>query len=132
MKTRTAAAAPLLLLTVSPLVAGCETSPKDRLQGRWVGERVERFAAEQARRASGWARGASFEFRGSRVTVGIPTERPRQGTFRVSSASADELRVSFVRPHGAKDEVTFRFDGEDVLHWMVGDGRSIVLRKVND
>ncbi|MBW2524099.1 MAG: hypothetical protein JRI23_07985 [Deltaproteobacteria bacterium] len=129
MKNRTLV--PLLLAAV-PWLAGCETSPKDRLQGRWVGQEVEHFAAEQARRASGWARGATFEFRGNRVTVGIPTERPRQGTYRITAASPDELRISFVRPHGPQDEATFRFDGDDVLRWMLGDGRAIVLRRADN
>lgn len=124
--------APLLLLVAIPFAAGCETSPTDRLQGRWVGERVENFAAQQVQRASGWARGATFEFRGNRVTVGIPTERPRQGTFRVTAATAEELRVSFMRPHGAKDDVTFQLGEDDVLRWMIGDGRSVVMRRVND
>lgn len=114
-----------------PLTAGCETSAKDRLQGRWVGERVEHFAAEQANRAAGWARGATFEFRGNRVTVGVPAERPRQGTFRISAITADELQVSFIRPHGVNDEATFRFDGDDVLRWVLDGGRSIVLRRAN-
>lgn len=131
MKALSVVPLPLLVLA-SALTVGCETSPKDRLQGRWVGERVEHFAAEQARRAAGWARGATFEFRGNRVTVGIPTERPRQGTYRIASVSADELQISFLRPHGAKDEATFRFEGEDVLRWELGDGRAVVLRRAVD
>lgn len=125
-------AAPIALLVTIPLLAGCETSPKDRLQGRWVGEAVENFVPPQVARATGWARGAAFEFRGNRVTVSIPAERPRQGTYQITRADPEELRLSFVRSHGARDEAAFVFDGDDVLRWMVGQGRSVVLRKVVD
>lgn len=126
------AAVPLVLLIHMPLLAGCEDSPKDRLQGRWVGQAVENFAGSQVARAMGWVRGAAFEFRGNRVTVSIPAESPRQGTFRITEAAADQLQVSFVRPHGVKDQVALRFEGEEKMHWLLGDGRSVVLRKVND
>lgn len=130
MRYRTAA--PVSLLIVLPLLVGCETSAKDRLQGRWVGERVENFAPSQVARATGWARGASFEFRGNRVTVSIPAERPRQGTYQITHAAAEEMKLSFVRPHGARDEVALQFDGDGVIRWMLGGGRSVVLRKVVD
>ena len=112
--------------------AGCKTTPKERLEGKWVGERVDNFGASQAQRALGWATGMSFEFKGSRVTVSIPAESPRQGTYQITSASGDQLVVSFLRAQGVKDEVTFHVEGADRMRWMVGDGRSIVLRKVVD
>ena len=111
------------------LIVGCATSPKERLEGRWVGEVAESFPAGQSERVQGWARGAAFEFRGSRVTVSVPAESPRHGTFKVASIDDDQLRVTFLRAHGAADEVTFLFEGEDKLRWMLDGGRSIVMRR---
>ena len=71
-------------ILVVPALTGCKQSVKQRLQGRWVGEQAINFPANQTRSAGGWARGASFEFQGNRVTVSIPAESPRQGTFKVT------------------------------------------------
>jgi hypothetical protein len=125
-------AAPLVLFLQLPAIVGCQHTPKDRLQGRWVGERVENFAASQIARATGWAKGASLEFRGNRVTVQVPAESPRQGTFVVTDQAADFVRVSFVRPQGTRDDVSFQFDGEELMRWQLGDGRAIVMRKAGD
>lgn len=121
-----------VLVLMVPVLVGCEDTPKERLEGRWVGERVENFGGGQHARVLGWAKGTSFEFTGNRVTVSIPAESPRQGTFKIAKIDGDQLTVSFLRPHGAADEVTFRFEGEDEMRWLLDDGRSIVLRKAGD
>ena len=123
---------PLVAVLALPTLTGCESTPKERLEGKWIGERVDNFLPQQAARAEGWARGTSFEFKGSRVTVSVPAESPRVGTYKVVEATEDQLLVSFLRPHGAKDDVTLRLEGEDQLRWMIGDGRSILLRRVSD
>lgn len=128
---RHATAAPFVLALALPLF-GCAKGPKDRLQGRWVGERVDSFHPSQAGRATGWVANTSFEFKGSRVTVSIPAESPREGTYKVTSAQEDQLRIAFLRPDGPQDEVDFLFEGEDALRWMLGDGRSVVLRRQGD
>ena len=124
--------APIALMLQLPLLASCNHSPRDRLQGRWVGESVENFAATQIARATGWAKGTSFEFRGNRVTVSVPAESPRQGTFVVAQDQPNALRVSFVRPQGARDEVLFELDGDALMRWRIDANRSLVLRKVQD
>ncbi len=120
------------LLAAVPALWGCATTAKDRLEGRWVGDTVDSFPASQRARALGWAKGTAISFEGARVTVSIPAESPREGTYKLAELGPDELKVTFLRPHGAADEVTFRFEGEDRLRWMLGDGRSIVLRKADD
>jgi hypothetical protein len=126
------AIAPLVLVAAATLTAGCASSPKERLEGRWIGEAVESFHPTNTKRALGWAKGTHFTFKGSQVTVSIPAESARRGTFKIAQASADELRLKFMRTTGAVDEATFRFEGEDKLRWQLGDGRSILLRKAVD
>ncbi|MEQ9319125.1 MAG: hypothetical protein RIF41_08190 [Polyangiaceae bacterium] len=120
---------PCLMLVAVFALSGCEDTPKERLEGRWIGDSVESFHPAQASRAAGWATGLSFSFKGSRVTVAIPAESARQGTYKIAQATEDELRIRFHRNTGATDEATFRFEGEDRLRWVLGDGRSVLLRK---
>jgi hypothetical protein len=122
---------PFALVLSVPSLLGCETTPKQRLQGKWIGEKVDNFSNVQAGRAGGWVSGTIFEFRGSRVVISIPAETPREGTFEIVSVRPEELTLSFLRAGGGKDQVAFRFEADDRLRWQLGDGRSVVLREVN-
>ncbi len=125
-------AAPIALVLASPAFLGCATTPKQRLQGKWVGERADNFSTTQAGRVSGWVGGTTFEFKGSRVVISIPAETPREGTFEVAKVVQDELTLSFLRSEGGHDQVAFRFEPDGRLRWQIGDGRSVVMRKVSD
>ncbi len=114
------------------LMSGCAQSPTQRLQGRWVGESLEKFPTDQIKRAEDWAAGTSFSFDGRRVTVAIATEPPRRGTFEIAKVDTTRIHLRFLRPHGAKDDVHFEFIGKERLRWSLGDGRSIVLRKAQN
>ncbi len=123
--TRTA----LALLLVVPAATGCGRTPKDRLQGRWLGETIENVSAQHLTKAMGWVKGAALEFNGTKATVMIPAESPRTGTFRVTEADGDRVTVSFLREEGGRDEAEFQFVGEGQLRWSIGDGRQILLVK---
>src|SRR6185436_11584825 len=71
----------LLLGAVPTLLAGCGHPAARALEGRWFGDSVENFDPSDVPLATGWARGASFEFHGGSVTVAIPAEDPRKGRF---------------------------------------------------
>src|SRR5262245_18087394 len=94
----------LALAITIPAAAGCEKSPKDRIQGRWLGESIENVPAAQIQKASGWVKGTAIEFNGAKVTVTIPAEAPRTGSFKVARADGDKLLVSFHREEGGRDE----------------------------
>jgi hypothetical protein len=119
----------LALVITSTAVAGCEKSPKDKLQGRWLGESIENVPAAQAPKANGWVKGAAMEFAGNKVTVTIPAEAPRSGTFKVARADGDRLLVSFQREAGGHDEAEMQMVGDQMLKWRIGDGREIVMLK---
>jgi hypothetical protein len=119
-----------LALAISlPALAGCEKSPKDRLQGRWLGESIENVPASQAQKATGWVKGTAMEFNGNKVTVTIPAESPRTGTFAVTRRDGDAVHLSFKRDEGGRDEAVVAFAGEGTLRWRIGDGREIVMIK---
>jgi hypothetical protein len=129
MRTRETA---LVLAITLPAVAGCERTPRDRLQGRWLGESVENVDPAQTGKATGWVKGTAIEFSGSKVTVTIPAETPRNGSYKVSSVEGDRVVVSFQREEGGHDEAEFRFVGDQTLRWNIGQGREIVLLKARN
>jgi hypothetical protein len=129
MRTRVIPA--LVLALTSAAAGGCDKTPKDRLQGRWLGETIENVPAAQMAKTSGWVKGTAIEFSGSKVTVTIPAESPRTGAFKVSRVEGESVLVSFLRPEGGHDEAEFRFAGEKTLRWNIGEGREIVLQKAN-
>ena len=122
----------LALALVLPATAGCEKTPKDRLQGRWLGDGIENIPAAEVPKASGWVKGTAIEFAGSKVTVTIPAESPRSGQFRVAKVEGDVMTVSFLREEGGRDEAEMRLVGDDTLRWSIGQGREVVLVKARN
>ncbi len=122
----------LALALALPVVAGCEKSPKDKLQGRWLGESIENVPSAQLTKSTGWVKGTAIEFAGNKVTVTIPAETPRTGTFKVAKADGDGLLVSFVRDEGGHDEAEMKLVGDQTLRWRIGDGREIVMLKAKN
>jgi hypothetical protein len=126
MRARSITALWALSLSV-PLVCGCEKSPRDRLQGKWLGESIENAPPGQVTKATGWVKGTAIEFSGSKVTVTIPAETPRSGTFKIAKVEGDQMTLSFLREEGGRDEADFRFAPDQSLRWTVGGGQEIVL-----
>jgi hypothetical protein len=122
----------LALAITLPAAAGCEKSPKDRLQGRWLGETMENVPASQVAKVNGWVKGTSIEFNGNKATVIIPAESPRSGTFTVTRKEGDRLLVSFKRDVGGLDETEMSLVGDSTLRWRVGEGREIVMTKARN
>lgn len=122
----------LAALLVVPALVGCSKSPKDRLQGRWLGESIQNVPEAQVAKATGWVKGTSLEFNGAKVTVTIPAESPRTGTFRVTEAEGNRMLVSFLREEGGRDEAELALVNEHEMRWRIGDGREIVLVKAQN
>lgn len=121
-----------LLLLIVPAAVGCSRTPKDRLQGRWLGETIENVPVAHLTKAMGWVKGTALEFNGTKATVMIPAESPRTGTYRVTDAEGDRVTVSFLREEGGRDEAEFQFVGESQLRWNIGEGRQILLVKAQN
>ena len=85
----------LAIALTLPAAAGCEKTPKDRLQGRWLGDSIENVPEAQLQKATGWVKGTALEFSGSKVTVTIPAESPRTGQFKVMKAEGDAVTVGW-------------------------------------
>ena len=123
-------AAVVVLATLATLPA-CSKGPKDKLQGRWVGDRIENVPAEALARATGWVKGTELQFAGDKLTVTIPAEQPRTGTFQVAKADGNRLSLAVAREAGgAADPADLVLADERTLRWQIGDGREIVLVRV--
>jgi hypothetical protein len=119
----------VLALVVSLSATACEKSPRDRLQGRWLGESIENIPVDEVQKATGWVKGTAIEFAGNKVTVTIPAETPRTGTFKVTKMEGDKLVVSFFRDEGGRDDAEMQLVGDQALRWQVGQGREVVMLK---
>src|SRR5271156_3373516 len=104
MYMRTGFKTALALAISLPAAAGCDKSPRDRLQGRWLGESIENVPVAQVQKATGWVKGTAIEFSGAKFPPTIPAETPRSGTYKVSRKDDDTLLVSFNREEGGHDE----------------------------
>jgi hypothetical protein len=119
----------LFVLAAAVVVStGCGAGPVDKLEGKWVGERIDNVSAEQVARATAWVKATTLEFAGDKLTVTIPTEPARKGTFKVANVDGDKVVLSVRRKDSAtRDESTFMLQGDKTLRWDIGQSREITL-----
>jgi hypothetical protein len=117
----------LIFVTLSCLF-GCSRAPEDKLAGKWIGDRIDNVSADQVARATGWVKGTTFEFAGDKLTVTVPAEPPRKGTFKVSRMEGDKLVLSVARSDTPTyDETTLTMHNEKTMSWDIGQGREVLL-----
>jgi hypothetical protein len=120
--------ATVALVSLLGLVA-CGNPVQRQLEGRWLGDSVESFEQRELSRATGWARGVSFEFTGTKVTVTIPAEEPRSAPYKVTGVHASDVRLAVLRPDGKTDPLHLRIDDERSVRWMLDGSHAVVLRR---
>lgn len=121
----------LLIAVVLPTcLLGCSEDPKERLQGKWEGANVTNVEGPQKIEAVAWAQGVRFEFDKSKVTVAVPSEKPRSGSFDIEDAEDNKLTIRVAREGGGSDSADLTFQ-DDKLHWDIGGGRSVVLARAD-
>ena len=131
MLSRRRAALLLITTVATTALVGCGREPRERLQGKWRGIGIEGLSGDQEAKADGWAKGTRLEFSGNKVTVAMPAESPRSGTFRVAQVDGDKLKVQFKRPEGGEDLSDFKFAKDGTLRWIVGDAEVVMTKAVN-
>src|SRR3954463_3374560 len=119
----------LLVLGSAVFLAACGNPVQRKLEGRWLGESVENFDAKEVAAATGWARGLSLEFSGTKLTVAVPAEEPRTGKYKVASVHENDVQLAVTRADGVVDNASFKLDDERSLRFMLGDTRAVVLRR---
>jgi hypothetical protein len=122
-------AALLATLVAAPTLVGCGHPLQRQLEGRWLGDSVESFEQRELSRATGWAKGVSFEFTGTKVTVTIPAEEPRTAPYQIAGVHESDVRLAIQRPDGKTDPLHLRIDDERSVRWMLDGTHAIVLRR---
>jgi hypothetical protein len=125
LRVRPALVLPVLLAVTA---LGCSKSPRERLQGKWVGEGISTVHPSQAARADGWVKGTRLEFNGNTVTVAIPAEAPRSGTYKIAKADGNDLDVIFTR-EGTADRSRLALTDDGKLRWTLNGGIEILLHR---
>lgn len=120
-----------LIVSTGLLLAltACGHPAENALRGKWLGERVENFDFADVAAATAWARGTSFEFRGQRLTVAVPAEEPRTGTYRLAAIQDRTVRLSVLGTNGEANDLELIVDDETSLRWVLGDGKTMVMRR---
>jgi hypothetical protein len=118
----------IALFSTFLMMAGCGKSPEERLAGKWVGDRIDNVSADQVARATGWVKGTTFEFAGDKLTVTVPAEPARKGTFKVSRLEGDKMVLLVARSDTqAHDEATLTLHNDKTMTWDIGRGREVLL-----
>lgn len=120
---------PVVVTAVVLSSSGCGSAIERKLDGRWLGDRVENVEPTSLAPATGWTKGTSMEFAGVNVTVAIPAEEPRTGKYRVIKDAGSEFELEVSRPGGGSDRAQFELADEDTLRWLIGGGRAVVLKR---
>ncbi len=118
----------LIAVTLALLLSGCAHPAQEALQGNWNGQKVENFAADELAAATGWARGTSLHFQGSRITIRVPDEDSKSGTYRLAAIEDRRVTLDIVDSQAARSELVLIVDDEKHLRWDLGEGRSLVLQ----
>jgi hypothetical protein len=116
-------------LCLAFVTAACGHPVQRQLEGTWHGDSVENFDDRDLARATGWAKSLRFTFSGSRINVSIAAEEDRAGTFSVRSVRDSDVLLVVKRPDGKEDVTHLKLDNEHSIRWMLGESRSVVLRR---
>src|SRR5690606_42057103 len=108
---------------------GCSHPAERALEGRWFGQSVENFDAEEVAAATGWARGTSFVFEGHRLRVTVPAEKPRTGVYRLTALEDRQVSLTVFDSRGEETQLDLIVDDNESLRWVLGDGRTLVLKR---
>jgi len=111
------------------LSVACSHPAERALQGVWQGVGVENFDEEELASATGWARGTQFEFVGTRLTVTVPAENPRRGTYRLAGIQDRRVTLAVLGADGEQSEMELIVDDEETLRWVLGEGRTLLLKR---
>ncbi|HEX9621125.1 MAG TPA: hypothetical protein VF989_13370 [Polyangiaceae bacterium] len=109
--------------------AACSHPIQSKLEGRWLGDAVENFDDPVVASATGWVKGTSFEFAGPNLTIAIPGEEPRTGSYRVAGARKSLIKLAITRADGGSDRAELRMDSDNSMRWMLDNSRAVVLRR---
>lgn len=117
-------------LVASVLLAACAHPAERALEGRWRGAAVENFDDAQIAAATGWARGTELAFRGRRVTIAVPAEEPRTGSYTLEGVEERHVTLSVLGADGERSTMELIVDDEATLRWVLSEGRTVLMKRL--
>jgi len=118
------------LLGTLLLSLACAHPAERALEGRWRGTSVENFDDGQVAAATGWARGTELSFRGHRVTVAVPAEEPRTGSYTLEAIDDRKVTLSVLGADGEESSMQVIVDDETTLRWVLSEGRTVLMKRL--
>lgn len=104
------------------LLTACSAG-SSQLQGTWVGERAEGIREDQQGQAAAFVAGLRLVFDRDTITV---TQDGKASTGRYKLHHEDKTSIVIYSGEGELEPQTFTV-ADKKLHWVMSDGRSIVL-----
>lgn len=117
-------------LLAVPLLVACAHPAERALEGRWRGTSVENFDDGQVAAATGWARGTELSFRGHRVTIAVPAEEPRTGSYTLEGIEERKVTLSVLGADGERSTMQVIVDDEASLRWVLSEGRTVLMKRL--
>ena len=105
----------------------CHRSSQARLEGRWLGQRFESRDGSVGAGRAGWAKGAALTFSGSRISVVVPGEQARHGSYRVLSDRDGELELAITGHDGHVDRAELTLETDELLRWHLTPVHTLVM-----
>jgi hypothetical protein len=122
---------PRVAVLLAPLLSIACAHPAERaLEGRWRGASVENFDDAQVAAATGWARGTELSFRGRRVTIAVPAEEPRTGSYALEAIDDRKVTLSVLGADGEQASMQLIVDDERTLRWVLAEGRTVLMKRL--
>lgn len=110
-------------------LGGCSTSAESRLAGRWVGSGVESLDGSVSAARAGWAKGTSLTFSGSRLTVQVSGEAPRDGAYVITAEDDGKLELAITGHDGHVDRTQLIIETDQLLRWRLTPVHTLVMQR---
>lgn len=119
------------LLSMCALLSACDATIGSRLSGRWQGVEMESLGGSVSAARAGWAKGTSFTFSGSSLTVDLPGELPRRGTYQVLSENDGQLELAVAGHDGHIDRTELTLETDSLLRWHLTTVHTLLMRRAD-
>ena len=107
----------------------CQGSAQSRLEGRWLGDGFESLDGSVSAARAGWAKGTSLTFTDSRISVQLPGEPSRSGSYEIVSDRDGELELTITGHDGHVDHAELTIETERLLRWHLTPVHTLVMRR---
>lgn len=111
------------------LFLACHGSPESQLDGRWLGDGFESLDGSVSAARAGWAKGTSLTFTDTRVSVQLPGEAPRSGSYEVVSDRDGALELAITGHDGHVDRAELTIETDELLRWHLTPVHTLVMRR---